>query len=100
MQCPLRQFSSSAAQLRKLLESGELHTVPCAHDALSARLIERARFPAVFVSGFCVAAARGLPDTQLTTFSEMLDSVTSICDSVSVPVFADGDNGHGNAKVS
>ena len=39
---------------------------PCAHDGLSARLIERAGFPFMFMSGFCVSASQlGMPDAGL-----------------------------------
>ena len=49
---------------------------PCCHDALSARLIERAGFPYAFMSGFCTAGARlGAPDTGLISYYEMADQV-------------------------
>jgi len=49
---------------------------PCCHDALSARLIEKAGFDFAFMSGFCTAAARlGAPDTGLITYAEMVDQV-------------------------
>lgn len=39
---------------------------PCAHDGLSARLIERAGFKFMFMSGFCVSASQlGMPDAGL-----------------------------------
>ena len=48
---------------------------PCCHDALSARLIERAGFDFAFMSGFCTAAARlGAPDTGLMSYAEMVDT--------------------------
>jgi len=57
---------SAAARLRGLLQADGLVTLPCCGDGLSARLIEQAGcFPAMFMSGFCVAASRGMPDTQL-----------------------------------
>ena len=47
---------------------------PCAHDGLSARLIEQAGFPVAFMSGFGVSAARlGAPDTNLLSYGEVLD---------------------------
>lgn len=47
-----------------LAEKGAVE-IPCCHDALSAILIEKAGFPLTFMSGFAVAAAHGMPDTQL-----------------------------------
>ncbi len=91
-------MTSPAATLRSLLATGRLLTMPCCHDALSARLIERAGFPATFMSGFAVSAARlGLPDTGLISFGEMVDQARTISRAVAIPVLADGDTGYGNA---
>jgi len=91
-------MNSSAAALRALLAKRELLVMPCCHDALSARLIERAGFPATFMSGFAVSAARlAMPDTGLISFGEMLDQARTICNAVTIPVLGDGDTGYGNA---
>jgi 2-methylisocitrate lyase-like PEP mutase family enzyme len=72
--------------------------MPCCFDALSARLIEQARFPLTFMSGFAVSAARiGAPDTGLISYGEMLDAGRDVCAAVSIPVLGDGDTGYGNA---
>lgn len=72
--------------------------MPCCHDALSARLIERSGFEMTFMSGFAVSATRlAMPDTGLISFGEMVDQLRSITQSVSIPVLADGDTGYGNA---
>lgn len=69
-------------------------------DLRSARLIQRSgSFPAVFNSGFGIAAAHGVPDTGLLSFTEVLQAHTYIRQALpyEYPVFADGDNGYGNA---
>src|SRR5688572_8899708 len=72
--------------------------MPCCWDALSARLIERAGFPLTFMSGFAVSAAKlALPDTQLISYAEMLDSGRAVCAAVGIPVIGDADTGYGNA---
>lgn len=84
--------------LRNLLAAGKMITMPCCHDALSARLIERAGFPVTFMSGFAVSAAHlAMPDTGLISFGEMVEKARSITQAVSIPVLADGDTGYGNA---
>ncbi|HSL41545.1 MAG TPA: isocitrate lyase/PEP mutase family protein [Desulforhopalus sp.] len=91
-------MKTTSAVLRSLLAEGRLLVMPCCHDALSARLIERAGFPATFMSGFAVSAARlGLPDTGLISFGEMLDQARNIVRAVTIPVLGDGDTGYGNA---
>lgn len=88
----------SAAHLRSLISSDKMFIMPCCHDALSARLIERSGFEMTFMSGFAVSATRlAMPDTGLISFGEMVDQLRSITQSVSIPVLADGDTGYGNA---
>jgi len=91
-------MSSPTQNLKKLLTAGEMLTMPCCHDALSARLIERAGFPMTFMSGFAVSSCRlAMPDTGLISFGEMVDQARTITQAVSFPVLADGDTGYGNA---
>jgi 2-methylisocitrate lyase-like PEP mutase family enzyme len=71
---------------------------PGAYDVLSARLVEAAGFPAVYMTGFGVSASLiGRPDVGLLTMTEMVDSARRICSAVEVPVIADADTGYGNA---
>ena len=85
-------------RLRKLLEGPEILVVPGCFDAITAKLIERAGFPAAFMSGFAVSASRlGQPDTGLISYGEMVDQGSNICSAVAIPVFGDGDTGYGNA---
>jgi 2,3-dimethylmalate lyase len=78
-------------------DSGAL-LIPGVADPLTAKIAERAGFKAVFLSGYAASAVRlGAPDVGLLTLTEMVDCAARIADAVEVPVFADGDNGHGNA---
>jgi 2-methylisocitrate lyase-like PEP mutase family enzyme len=72
--------------------------VPGAYDAVSARLVEQAGFPAVYMTGFGVSAARlGLPDLGFTGLAEMVDQARNLASAVSIPLIADADTGYGNA---
>lgn len=89
---------SRTSRLRSLLEAPGLLLMPCAFDALSARLIEEAGFSLGFMSGFGVSAARlGLPDTGLISYAEMLDQGRNLCAATTIPIIGDGDTGYGNA---
>lgn len=89
---------SRTDRLRAILASGRLQVVPCAHDGLSARMIEKAGFPVTFLSGFAASAARlGAPDLGLMSFGEMLDQTRNLAEATALPFLADGDTGHGNA---
>ena len=82
--------------LRQMLNNKEKVMAPGAYDAWSAKLIENAGFPAVYMTGYGVSASvLGKPDIGLLTLSEMVTSVKNIVASVNIPVIADADNGYG-----
>jgi carboxyvinyl-carboxyphosphonate phosphorylmutase len=84
-------------RLRELLAGTEPVLAPGAFDALSARLVEAAGFPCVYMTGFGTAAAMlGRPDIGLLTGTEMVDNARRIAGAVAVPVVADADTGYGN----
>ena len=86
------------ALLRSYVEAPEIIVIPGVGDALGARLAEKAGFHAVFLSGYAASASLlAAPDVGLLTMTEMAECARRISDAVSIPVFADGDNGHGNA---
>jgi 2-methylisocitrate lyase-like PEP mutase family enzyme len=87
----------ATTQLRQLLTSAPL-LVPGCYDALSARVLERAGFPALYMTGYGTSLALlGLPDAGLATMTEMHLNARYIANAVRVPVIADADNGYGNA---
>jgi 2,3-dimethylmalate lyase len=89
--------SSTADRFRAALSAPGIIALPGCYDALSALLLERAGFGAVFVSGYGVAASLlGNPDIGLTSLSETIAVARNIVASVGVPVVLDLDNGYGN----
>lgn len=87
-----------SSQLRKLIKGNRIIVAPGAFDALSARLIEQAGFPAVYVTGAGVASSRlGVPDIGLTTMNEVLETAKNIVSVTNIPVICDADTGYGNA---
>ena len=87
---------SAASRLRKELAQPALIVAPGAYDCITARMIEQAGFPAVYMSGGCSAMMLGYPDYGLATMTEMADNAGRIAQSVRVPVIADADTGYGN----
>ena len=80
-----------------MLRAEEPILAPGAYDALTARLIEQAGFPAVYMTGFGTSASLlGRPDVGLLTMSQMVDNARRIAQAVDVPVIADADTGYGN----
>ena len=85
-----------ALALKALIDSGRLVRAPGAYDALSARLVQRAGFEAVYMTGFGATASRlGQPDIGLLTQTEMCTHARDMVRAVSIPIIADADTGYG-----
>ncbi|MER8235564.1 isocitrate lyase/phosphoenolpyruvate mutase family protein [Streptomyces sp. NPDC094049] len=90
--------ADGAARLRALFERPGPVRIVGAHNALGARLAERAGFDGVWSSGLEVSASHALPDADILTMTELLEVARSMAAAVSVPVVADCDAGYGNAN--
>src|SRR5437762_6690242 len=87
---------TQAARFRELLRRDGMVVAPGAYDCITARLIERAGFDAVYMTGAGTAATLGYPDFGLVTMSEMVANAGRIAAAVELPVIADADTGYGN----
>src|SRR3989440_4540525 len=84
---------------KMLLKKRSPLQLPAAHDALTARLIQRAGFDAYQIGGFALTGARhGYPDIDLTRFAEQAAGARDIMAACDLPVLIDGDDGYGDAK--
>jgi 2-methylisocitrate lyase-like PEP mutase family enzyme len=84
---------------KDLLRREQPLLLPCAHDALSARLIERAGFAAYSIGGFALVGSRyGIPDIGLAAFGEISAGIRDIMGATKLPVLVDGDTGYGDVK--
>ncbi|MEM6463000.1 MAG: oxaloacetate decarboxylase [Pseudomonadota bacterium] len=87
----------TTTRLRALFEAPEILVMPGAHDALSAKLVERAGFDAVIMGGFPVTGSLlAAPDSSQLSLSEMADHFRRVSGAISIPLFVDGDTGFGN----
>jgi 2-methylisocitrate lyase-like PEP mutase family enzyme len=85
-------------ELRDLLKKDEVLITLGAHDALSAKIIEKAGIQAIITAGFGISASYlGKPDAELYTMTENLATVRNMAFSVGIPIIADLDTGYGNA---
>lgn len=86
-----------STKLRGLMEENAPVVAPGAYDGLSARLVERAGFPAVYASGGAISRSTGIPDLGLMSMSEIVARLETMVDAIGVPLIADADTGYGNA---
>ena len=84
--------------LRSLVEAKQGLIVPGAYDGISAKLVQQAGFPAVYMTGYGTSASRlGLPDLGFAGLAEMADHARSLVAVLDIPLIADADTGYGNA---
>lgn len=89
---------NQAAKMRELLKTKKMVVAPGAHDAMTAKIIGRLGFDAVYMTGYGQSASHlGQPDVGLMTMSEMVARAANIVEAAGVPVIADADTGFGNA---
>ena len=83
--------------LRKYIIEDSILVMPGEHDALTAKIVEQSGFRALTIGGYSASASiLGKPDLSFLSLTEMADCVRRIVDIVDIPVFTDGDTGHGN----
>lgn len=83
-------------RLREALAGERAVMAPGVVDAMYARLVAEAGFPAMYMTGAGTSATRlGYPDVGLLTMTEMVDNASRIADASDVPLIADADNGFG-----
>jgi 2-methylisocitrate lyase-like PEP mutase family enzyme len=94
----LRPKAGRSRRFAEMVASGQTIVAPGAFDCISARLVETAGFPAVYVTGSGVSMSiLGAPDIGVVSFKEVVEHVGRIADVVSIPVIADADTGYGGA---
>lgn len=89
---------NKSAKLRELLEREGVIRLVGAHNALGARLIEKAGFEGVWASGLEISASYAVPDANIVSMSQYLDAARQMNKAVSIPIVSDCDTGYGNAN--
>ncbi len=85
-----------AAELRQKLAAPGMLIAPGAYDGITAKLIEQAGFPLVYMTGAGTSASLGYPDYGLVTMTEMVANAEIITRAVNIPLISDADTGYGN----
>ena len=89
-------MATMTRRLRELLARPRVLMAPGAADALTARLIAKHGFEAIYMTGAGTSAVRlGMPDVGLLTMNEMVDNARAIAEASQLPLIADADTGYG-----
>jgi 2,3-dimethylmalate lyase len=87
---------TTSRALRELLFQPGIIRSLAPHDAFTARVMEQAGLPLLFLGGFGASASSfGLPDLGLLGLAEMAEAARRITSAVRIPVIVDGDTGYG-----
>jgi methylisocitrate lyase len=92
-------MSSRAQRLRDLIEREGCIAVPGAFNALCAKAVAQAGFPAVYVSGAATSVSAGVPDVGLVGCEHFCRLIRELDDACGLPVIADADTGFGEAEM-
>jgi 2-methylisocitrate lyase-like PEP mutase family enzyme len=95
----MKAITHERASWKEALKDQKPLLLPVAHNALCARLIERAGFKAYQIGGFAlVGAMHAVPDVDLEHFGEKSKAIEDIITASTLPVMIDCDDGYGDAK--
>ncbi len=91
---------SRSRRLRELLDNGTI-MMPGAFNALSAKMIQREGFDAMYLSGAVLAnSVGGEPDVGVMTLTEARDHAAHIASATSIPIIMDADTGFGEGPYN
>jgi methylisocitrate lyase len=89
---------TKTARFRELIAKGCV-ALPGVPNAAMARLVERAGFDALYISGAGMAnATAGVPDIGLLSLTEVVALAGYVVNAVTIPAIVDADTGFGGAE--
>lgn len=88
-----------AEHLRRLHHEATPLILPNVWDAASARIVERAGYPAIATTSSGVATALGYPDGQYLSREQLIEATARITRVVACPVTADIEAGYGESTA-
>ena len=83
-------------KLREIIFSDKLEFIMEAHNGISSKIVEKTGFKAIWASGLCLSASLGLRDSNEASWSQVVDTLEYMANSVDIPIIVDGDQGYGN----
>jgi 2-methylisocitrate lyase-like PEP mutase family enzyme len=86
-----------ALSFKSLHSNGRLLILPNIWNPIGARILEAKGFPAAATASAAVSASLGYEDGEKIKLSTLIDIITRIADSVSIPVTADIESGYANS---
>ena len=93
------ELNSKSKILRELIKTKPIVKIAGAYDGMSAYLVEKAGFDAVWGSSFAMSASRAIPDGSFMTRDELLQVANYMEDTCKrIPIILDCDTGYGDYR--
>ncbi len=90
---------NNGKKMRDVVKKNGIAILPGTYDGMSAKVVEYCGFEAAYVTGCGMHAGQlGAPDVDLLTLTEMADQMRRICNSISIPIMADAQEGFGGVQ--
>ncbi|QQK77811.1 isocitrate lyase/PEP mutase family protein [Salicibibacter cibarius] len=91
-------MKKKSEMLREQLKENKPLFIPGAFNGMSARILEKVGFDAVYMTGYGTSLnLLGMPDAGYATMTEMVMNAKYMNNSISAPLISDADTGYGNA---
>ena len=89
-------MNQKTTALTDRLRNGDFMTAPGVFDLISARIADQFEFPAIYMTGYGIAASYlGRPDAGYATFTDMVSRASQVVERTTTPLIADADTGFG-----
>ena len=86
----------NSEQFRTLLKGRDIIQIPGCYDCITAVMVERSGFPAVYLTGSGISLTlSGMPDLNTVSYLELRQVVQNIRGAIQIPMVVDIDTGFG-----
>lgn len=83
--------------LKRYFQEKDIIRVAGAYDGLTAKLVEKNGFDAVWASSFEISSSHCVPDASILSMDEFLHQAIDMNSATNIPVIVDADTGYGNS---
>lgn len=85
-----------SSRFRQLLNSPKPFFIMEAHNGISAKIVEKTGFQAIWGSGLTLSGSNAVRDSNELSWTQLVDTLEKMSDVVNIPILFDGDTGFGN----
>ena len=86
----------TSEQFRNMIKASGVIQIPGCYDCITATIVERAGFPAAYLTGSGISLTlSGIPDLNTISYLELRQVVQNIRSAIQIPMLVDSDTGFG-----